>query len=161
MPLTTLTIFCNKSCKETIQLPNKIVCVEVLWPNQPNGVILSVVSLPNHTFTEQAYSSRRLTGIVHILSPETVNCPSWISRRESMTVENISWSILHERMLTTPQGSNPQPPDHQSDPTKPQPAKIAFTTRAVTKHDHNPTAPIVTAPLLLNNMYNMKGQITI
>ena len=30
---------------------------------------------------------------MHILSPETDNCPSWISRRESMTVENISWSI--------------------------------------------------------------------
>ena len=27
------------------------VCVEVLWPSQPNGVMSSVVSLPNHTFT--------------------------------------------------------------------------------------------------------------
>ena len=38
-------------------------------------------------------SSKRLTSIVHILSPETDNCPSWISGRERMTVENISWSI--------------------------------------------------------------------
>ena len=30
------------------------VCVEVLRPSQPNGVISSVVSLPNHTFTGQA-----------------------------------------------------------------------------------------------------------
>ena len=30
------------------------VCVEVLRPNQPNGVMSSVVSLPNHTFTGQA-----------------------------------------------------------------------------------------------------------
>ena len=30
------------------------VCVEVLRPNQPNGVMLSVVSLPNHTFTGHA-----------------------------------------------------------------------------------------------------------
>ena len=29
---------------------------------------------------------------MHILS-ETDNCPSWITRRETMTVENISWSI--------------------------------------------------------------------
>ena len=29
--------------------------------------------------------------------------------------ENISWSNLHERMLPTGRGSNPQPPDHQSD----------------------------------------------
>ena len=25
--------------------------VEVLWPSQPNGVMLSTVSLPNHPFT--------------------------------------------------------------------------------------------------------------
>ena len=31
----------------------------------------SAVSLPNHTFTGQALSSKRLTSIVHILSPET------------------------------------------------------------------------------------------
>ena len=62
-------------------------------PSQPNGVMSSVVSLPNHTFTGQALSSKRLTSIVHILSPETDNCPSWISGRERMTVENISWSI--------------------------------------------------------------------
>ena len=30
------------------------VCVEVLRPNQPNGVMSSAVSLPNHTFTGQA-----------------------------------------------------------------------------------------------------------
>ena len=30
------------------------VCVEVLRPSQPNGVMSSAVSLPNHTFTEQA-----------------------------------------------------------------------------------------------------------
>ena len=30
------------------------VCVEVLRPNQPNGVMSSTVSLPNHTFTGQA-----------------------------------------------------------------------------------------------------------
>ena len=29
------------------------VCVEVLRPSQPNGVISSAVSLPNHTFTGQ------------------------------------------------------------------------------------------------------------
>ena len=30
------------------------VCVEVLRPSQTNGVVSSVVSLPNHTFTRQA-----------------------------------------------------------------------------------------------------------
>ena len=33
---------------------NIFVCVEVLLPSQPNGVMLSAVSLPNHTFTGQA-----------------------------------------------------------------------------------------------------------
>ena len=30
-----------------------VVCVEVLRPSQPNGVMSSAVSLPNHTFTGQ------------------------------------------------------------------------------------------------------------
>ena len=33
---------------------NNQVCVEVLRPSQPNGVMSSEVSLPNHTFTGQA-----------------------------------------------------------------------------------------------------------
>ena len=45
------------------------------------------------TFSGQAKSSKRLTSVVLILSPETDNCPSWINRRERMTMENISWSI--------------------------------------------------------------------
>ena len=48
------------------------VCVEVLRPSQPNKVMSSAVSLPNHTSTGQAYSSKWLTSIVHILSPEKV-----------------------------------------------------------------------------------------
>ena len=33
---------------------------------------------------------KQLTSIVHILSPETDNCSSWISGSERMTIENIS-----------------------------------------------------------------------
>ena len=36
------------------EAPVLIVCVEVLQPSQPNGVMSSAVSLPNHTFTGQA-----------------------------------------------------------------------------------------------------------
>ena len=46
------------------------VAIEVLRPSQPSGVMSSAVSLPNHRFTGQAKSSKRLTSIVHILSPE-------------------------------------------------------------------------------------------
>ena len=35
-------------------LLSMFACVEVLWPSQPNGVMPSAVSLPNHTFTGQA-----------------------------------------------------------------------------------------------------------
>ena len=67
-----------------VHSPNKVpdkggkhnICVEVLRPSQPNGVMSSAVSLPNHTFTGQTKSSKRFTSIVHILSPETDNCPS-------------------------------------------------------------------------------------
>ena len=52
------------------------VCVKVLQPSQPNGVMSSMDSLPNYTFTGQAQSSKRLNSIVHILLPETDNCPS-------------------------------------------------------------------------------------
>ena len=35
----------------TIKCLFVFVCVEVLWPSQPNVVMSSAVSLPNHTFT--------------------------------------------------------------------------------------------------------------
>ena len=34
--------------------PDLFVCVEVLRPSQPNGVMSSAVCLPNHMFTGQA-----------------------------------------------------------------------------------------------------------
>ena len=43
------------------------VCVEVLRPGQLNGVMSSMVNLPNNTFTGQDKSSKWLTRIVHIL----------------------------------------------------------------------------------------------
>ena len=38
----------------SINMSYVFVCVEVLRPSQPNGVMSSAVSLPNHTFTGQA-----------------------------------------------------------------------------------------------------------
>ena len=55
---------------EKSALSRAMVCVELLWPSQPKGVMLSTVSIPNHTFTRQVWPSKRLTSIVHILSPE-------------------------------------------------------------------------------------------
>ena len=92
-----------------------LVCVEVLRPSQPSGVMSSAVSLPSHTVTRQAWSSKRLTSIVHILSRETDNCPSWISGRERMTAENISWSISTTECCRPRRGLNPRPPGLQSD----------------------------------------------
>ena len=39
---------------QNYRLLQVFVCVEVLRPSQPNGVMSSAVSLPNHTFTGQA-----------------------------------------------------------------------------------------------------------
>ena len=52
---------------------------------------------------------------MHILSPETDNCPSWISGRERMTVENISWSVSTKECCRPRRGLNPRPPGLQSD----------------------------------------------
>ena len=52
---------------------------------------------------------------MHILSPETDNCPSWISGRERMTVENISWSISTNECCRPRRGLNPRPPGRQSE----------------------------------------------
>ena len=46
-------ITCRVLCASDLMLVG-FVCVEVLRPSQPNGVMLSTVSLPNHTFTGQA-----------------------------------------------------------------------------------------------------------
>ena len=97
----------------------KSICVEVLRPSQPNVVMSSAVSLPNHTFTGQAYSYKWITSIVHILSPETDKCPSWISGRERMTVENISWSISTKECCRPRRGLNPRPPVSSWHPTEP------------------------------------------
>ena len=43
--------------------------------------------------------------LVHILSPVTDNCSSWISGRRRMAVEFFSWPSPHERMCRT-WGSN-------------------------------------------------------
>ena len=40
--------------EQILAVLNLFVCVEVLRPSQPNGVMSSTVSLPNHTFTGQA-----------------------------------------------------------------------------------------------------------
>ena len=66
------------------------VCVEVLRPIQPNGVMSSMVvylTTPNHTFTGQAQSSKRLTSIVHILSPETDSCPGDVRQHRNEQTE--------------------------------------------------------------------------
>ena len=62
---------------------------------------------------------KRYPILVHSFASETNSCPSWISGRQRMTVENISWSFSTKERCRTRRGSNPRPPDHQSeaDPT--------------------------------------------
>ena len=58
------------------------VCVEVLRPSQPNGVMSSAVSLPNHTFTGQTGQGEN-------------------DRRKYLMIN------LHERILPTSAGVEP------------------------------------------------------
>ena len=44
----------NKARVALLACDTSFVGVEVLRPSQPNGVMSSAVSLPNHTFTGQA-----------------------------------------------------------------------------------------------------------
>ena len=50
-PLLSVAMY-NNNLRSTQNI--LFVCVEVLRPSQPNGVMSSAVSLPNHTFTGQA-----------------------------------------------------------------------------------------------------------
>ena len=59
------------------------VCIKVLWPSQPKRVMLSAVTIPNHTL------------------PVTNNCPSLISGKQRMTTEIISWSITMKITVIT------------------------------------------------------------
>ena len=68
-------------------------------------------------------NSKRLTSIVHVLSPETDNCPSWISGRERMTIENISRSISTKECCRPQRGSNPRPPGLQLNPHPTEPPR--------------------------------------
>ena len=76
---------------------------------EPISVTISLMYNKNNK------GSKRLSSIVHILSPETDNCPSWISGRERMTVENISWSISTKECCRPRRGLNPRPPGLHSD----------------------------------------------
>ena len=52
--LKTANLFCLMHFSLLDMVKAEFVCVEVLRPSQPNGVMSSAVSLPNHTFTGQA-----------------------------------------------------------------------------------------------------------
>ena len=48
---TVRIILCFEDRKKKTEKECLIVCVEILRPSQPNGVMSSAVNLPNHTFT--------------------------------------------------------------------------------------------------------------
>ena len=69
----------------------QFVCIVVLRPSQPNGVMQSVVSLPNHTFTGRL-SSLRGQNCAYSFA-RNWQLPFLNQQKERMTTENISWSI--------------------------------------------------------------------
>ena len=70
---------------------------------------------------QSVYLTTRSLDRLSPLLPETHNCPSWISGRERMTVENISWSISTKECCQPREGRGVrwcltlQPPGLQSD----------------------------------------------
>ena len=75
-----------------------------------------------------------------------------------MTVENISWSNLHERMLQTWLESNPHPPDHRSDARpieSPRHAGLDPATFSATVKCSN-YLPTHSASLFTDNLSNCK-----
>ena len=79
---------------------------------------------------------------MHILSPETDNCPFWISGRERITVEKISWSISTKECCRSRRGLNPRPPGLQSDgasnwATEAGLCSAEFAQKLVNKTDDN------------------------
>ena len=68
---------------------------------------------------------------VHILLPETDNCPSWMSGTERMRKENISWSIyVKEYFWWIQRELNSQPPDHQLNVHRTKPPRLALSNKS-------------------------------
>ena len=91
------------------------VCVEVLRPSQPNGVISSAVSVPKQTFTGQALSSKRLTSICANSFTRNLQMPFLNQRKGENDRRKYFMINLHERILPTSTGVEPAPPGLQSD----------------------------------------------
>ena len=103
--------------------------IYVLWPFNTFLVISGAVNYPNHTVPGQA-SKAVYRYLVHILSPVTDKCSSWISGRRRMAVEMVSWPSLHERICMT-WGLNSGPLACQADALPielPRPAEFTFVT---------------------------------
>ena len=69
---------------------------------------------------------------MHILSPVTDNCPSWISGRERMAVEIISWPISTKESYRA-WGSHPRPSPYQADAHLTELARLAYSCVMITK----------------------------
>ena len=83
------------------------VCAEVLRPRQPKRIMSSAVSLSNHTFSGQAYSSKRLTSTVHILTPKNLQLSFLNQQKDENNRGNYFMINLHKRMLPTSVGVEP------------------------------------------------------
>ena len=98
---------------------------------------------------------------MHILLPETDNCPSWISGRESMTIENISRAIFTKECCRAWQGLNPWPPGLQSDGTsnwasEAGPISAGRPDDIDTRHLHH-TRPSAETPTYISGCVQIQG----
>ena len=91
IPKGQIRPFCQQSWAGNSKVNNACCCccIGVLRPFGTFQVISGMVSFPIHTVPGQA-SCAVYQYVVHILSPKTDNCPSWISRRERMAIEKLN-----------------------------------------------------------------------
>ena len=86
-----------------VKILNILFMLRFYGPVKSNGVMSSTVILPNHAFTGQALSSKRLTSIVH----RNWQLPFLNQRKGENDRRKYFMINLHERMLPTSAGVEP------------------------------------------------------
>ena len=87
------TFFLISPWKHLLWVLISFVCVEVLQPSQPNGVMSSMVSLPTTLLLGRLSPLSGWPVLCTFFYQKLITALFCISRRERMTVANISWSI--------------------------------------------------------------------
>ena len=122
-------------------LKRSFVCVGVLWSSQPIRIMSSAVSSPNHTFSwaslvlSQLSTTCAHTYVRNWQLPLLNQRKGENDRRKYFMINLIST----KECCRTRRGSNPRPPDHQSDAHPTEPSRPVYWNvmdyKAIEKRD--------------------------